>query len=203
MQERGFSLIELLTVVSLIMIFMVFMLTRTPNLNGVARLETSVGTLLSAFRQARHDSISVAKLGASNEFPSYGVYVQENGTTVTIYADCQADDTGDATPTVDENDTFHFEDNNCGATYTPLPLEPGVTVSDIGIRRTDAGAYTTTPVSLSVQFVRPHPIVMMVTKVGTVFTVQPNAEAYIELRESRTNTTRRIRVNTNGLMFAE
>jgi prepilin-type N-terminal cleavage/methylation domain-containing protein len=205
-RSGGFSLIELMVVVAIITIFTSFSLARTPSLGGSVRLENSLNAILSAFRQARHDSISVAKFGALNVYPSYGVYVQEGGTTLTIYADCIADDTGGANPIVDENDTFYFgAANNCGgasAVSKTITLDQNITISDIGVKQAGAGAFTTTAANMSVQFLRPHPLVWIVTQTGGARTVHPNAEAYIDILDARTNTTRRVTINTNGLVYA-
>lgn len=200
MRSRGFTLIELLVVISIIVLMSSVLLARTTRLNSSVRIDASVQKILTAFREARHNSIAVVGFGAS-QFPSYGVYAEVGESDITIYVDCEGNDNGD--DEIDNGDSFHRGDDSCGGgnTYSVTALEPGVSVSEIGYRPYGQDPLVTSPDAVSVLFMRPEPVVWAVTEEGGANTVQPNSEVYITIHDARSNEERVVEVNTNGIAY--
>lgn len=202
MRSRGFTLIELLVVISIIVLMSSMLLARTTRLNSSVRIDASVQTVLAAFREARHNSIAVVAFGGS-QFPSYGIYAGAGESTLTMYADCEGNDNGD--DAIDNGDSFHQGDDSCGGGNTAdvTTLEPGVSVSEIGFRRYGQDPLVTTSDAVSILFMRPEPVVWVVTEEGGTTIVQPNSTVYITLHDSRSNDERVVEVNTNGIAYVQ
>jgi prepilin-type N-terminal cleavage/methylation domain-containing protein len=186
---RGFTLIEMLTVIAIIIILTGILFANFRNFGGTARLEQDATELASLIRTARQDSISVVQHGT--EYPSYGVYVYDSNAvdTIELYAACGVDLTsGD----------YHRggAGNTCsaGQTVEGLTLR-GSTISDIEYSTNNANID-----GASILFVRPDPIIQMYrhTGVSSVQILRTGTLTITLTSTDGTGDTRTVSVNSNG-----
>ena len=94
-QERGFTLIELIVVTSIIIVFSAILLTRLPVLSATAQLNKGVNDLVQVGLNTYSDSVSVKQF-RSGIYPSYGIFLDTAfPRRILVFADCVADDNGD------------------------------------------------------------------------------------------------------------
>ena len=151
--QRGFTLIEMLTVIAIIIILTGILFANFRNFGGTARLEQDATELASLIRTARQDSISVVQHGS--DYPSYGVYVKTSN-TIELYAACNVN-------LADSSNSYQWGGDGkiascAGGNEMVQEYElKGSTVSDISYLANDdsnnANIY-----GASILFVRPDPI---------------------------------------------
>lgn len=118
---RGFSLLELLVVLSIAIIITTVVLINYPQLGASNALNISVQETVQAIREAQLYGTSV-KNSAGTSFPAYGIYIGNNSNpgsppnypeTITIFADVDGNgvfntgDTIDRTLTIDPPNHVH------------------------------------------------------------------------------------------------
>ena len=111
--NRGFTLVEMLIVISVVGLLASAFVLQRRNVNEEAALTASASKILEAAKDTRQRSLSVDEF-ANNLFPSYGLHFDVNEPRkVVVYADCLADDNDDGTLT--NKDYFAFDENstNC------------------------------------------------------------------------------------------
>lgn len=167
--KRGFTLAEMLVVITLVSLITSVVLANTRSLNTNALVKASAGTIIDTAKDARTKAVSVEQFTTS-VFPSYGIHFDMSAPTkITIYADCLTDDDGSGT--VDEGDTFHFAR---GSTVSQCVGQPDGFYADIALARNTeiksikatypiTGTMTTMNQSkIDIQFLRPEPTIWMV-----------------------------------------
>lgn len=185
---RGFTLIEMLTVIAIIIILTGILFANFRNFGGTARLEQDATELASLIRTARQDSISVVQHGT--EYPSYGVYVNTSN-TVELYAACGVDLTAGS---------YHRggDGNTCsaGETVETLTLR-GSTVTGISHTNSNPASFTQT----AILFVRPDPIIQIYRYSGASNNAQLVRTGTLTITLTSTDgtgDTRTVSVNSNG-----
>lgn len=109
--KRGFTLPEMLVVITLIVFMVTAMATSIQRINLNARVKAAAGIVVDAAKNTRSKAISVKEF-RNNIFPSYGVHFDTASPgIITVYVDCQADDNGASggpDNTVNHLDSFRF-----------------------------------------------------------------------------------------------
>lgn len=185
---RGFTLVEMVTVIAIMAIIMGTLFANFRSWGGVSKLERDANDVASLVSTARQNSISVVKFGS--DYPSYGVsFSSQNGnnTVVTLYARCVTDIS---------SGSFDYTGNTAscssGKDVTAVTLT-GSTVSNLSYDTGGNGAIN----RASVLFVRPDPIV----KIYRNNTVLPTGTLTVTLQSTDGNATLRyVKVNTNGFV---
>lgn len=169
---RGFSLIELVIVVGVIVVVSSVILIRFPALGAQVRFTNSVQTILDAIRDARARSAAITEFApGSGIFPSYGVFFElANPGQIRFYADCKIDDNGDGI--LDDKDFFSFNSasTDCSSTNGSLAiinLDRGITITGIRSFEALAGPYKDETRG-SIEYLRPEPSVWIADSSGIV-----------------------------------
>lgn len=206
-KNRGFTLLEMLIVITLILIMTSILLARTTTLTRQATLNIAAADIVSLVREARQDSISIegVHVGGTTFFPSYGAHFDtnsSNNTTAILYADCVADDTQDTVPpVVDISDSFHFDQANCpsfSTTRRVYTLPAGIRINRIEAEYLDGTVVTTSPDEASVLFLRPEPTVWITLRESGVRKIPAAGEVRVVLRDANSGLERGIIITTNG-----
>lgn len=162
-RNAGFSLAEIVVVVSIIMLMSSLILARIPALRMQTRVSASAENMKRAILEARRRSTSIVefKVG-SGVFPSYGVYFDTaTPDRLTIFADCKLDDNGDLN--ISEQDYFSY---NQASANCPAPnsngfvenifLEQGITIKALRTFDSNPMSGTTRTIG-AVEYLRPEP----------------------------------------------
>lgn len=201
MKQRGFSLIELLTVIAIILIMVVMVLGNTRGQSDRAAIEKSADDLVALFRQARQDALSVRKL--EDRYPSYGVHLVRDGTTAVIYADCVPDD--NTTGSITDTDTFQYVssgNSNCtgaggGNTISEtLNLQNRTKISKI--TTTSIGDAPVNQDDISILFLRPEPTIWLAREAVPHY-IKPGTTV-IELTNNAATETVTVSINSAGFV---
>ncbi len=166
MHARGFTLVELLTVIAIIFILTGLVLSNLRSARDHAAAEQAALDLIALMREARQNSLAVRE--HAGMYPSYGVYVKKGESTAVLFADCKADDDAAGSNSLNKHDTFDYtgtkEQENCGAGNTDverLTFAGGVIVEDI---EADTIVHKDNITHFSVQFLQPEPTLWFVGK---------------------------------------
>lgn len=188
----GFTLVELLVVVALVIIISAVVLVRHTSFNSTTLLRSLSYSVALSMRQAQVYGTSVrGTTGASPVYaPGYGVYFSTalgcangTGTCYILFADADGDntyDTGEAVATQTLSRGFAIS-NFCAVTATPSATHC-------------VSGGSTAISSLTVYFRRPNPEALFYTSGGSGY-----AYAYIELTSAvSAGTLRTVKVTSTG-----
>lgn len=205
--NRGFTLIEMLIVVALIMIMTAILLARTNAMGRQATLNISTADIVSLIREARQDSVAIEGVvhSGSTYYPSYGVHFDVLAPSQAIlYADCVADDSANSIPPiVDANDSFYFDQANCAfpSTQKTYAIPEGVTIDRIEASYLEGGVtVSTAPEEVSMLFLRPEPTVWITVRESGTRKVLSAGEVTVVLQDSTTGNERTVTFSTNAVV---
>jgi len=197
--KLGFSAIELLVVIGIIVLLSTIVLTNLPRLNRQTRVNVTAEDILRTIRDARVRSVSIAEFAPnSGIFPSYGVFVERSGSQqVVLYADCNIDDNGDNV--IDENDDFTFDSSsstNCLGTnglVKRVPIDSRVRISDI--RKIVPPNPAVSQDRVYVEFLRPEPSIWISDENESLL---PLGHIEIDVSDSGETLTKTLYIRTTG-----
>jgi len=200
--QQGFTLIELLTVIAVIMIMTAMVLGGTRGWQRESELEKAAADVISTYREARQYATAIRKHG--DDYPSYGVHLEEGDSTVILYSDCKPDDTGEGSLT--DADVFDYpnisgSNSECdeGIIITEFEL---VNVEVREIRFTDTSSNDETLARFSTLFLRPEPTIWFTggSSSGSMDILEVG-DVEIELENTKsTGDTKTVYINTNGFI---
>lgn len=167
--NNGFTLLELLVVVSIFVVMSALVLTSFPSLRARRQIEAAAQTIINASREARTSSIAVNEYAGTGIFPSYGVNIDmATPDRILIYADCNTDDNNDGI--VNDDDTFYFDPSStdCGGTNGAVKevfLNSLVRIQSIQTITTGSPVSET---QASIEYIRPEPSIWIADSDGNV-----------------------------------
>ena len=160
----GFTVIELVIVIGIVVTISLVMLTRLQALGTDARVKASADLVLNTLRDARNRSSSIREYApGSNRFPTYGVYFDmATPQQIILYADCKIDDNGDGK--IDDLDDFTYNpsstncapDSPANGLVQTIALDPGVRIKAIRKKDTATGPAVSQSRAY-VEYLRPEP----------------------------------------------
>ncbi len=184
--SRGFTIVELVVVVAIVLIITGFTLLRHSRFDSTTLLRSLTYSIALSVRQAQVYGTSVRGVGnpgAITYAPGFGVqFSSGEPTRYFLFADVDGDQVRDTTP--DETVTTH----NLGRSFS---IRNFCAVTAGGTETcSNTGALT----SLTIYFRRPDPEATIITSAGG----GPYAYAYIEVQSSADSGVRSIKVTSVG-----
>ncbi|HVS79477.1 MAG TPA: type II secretion system protein [Candidatus Paceibacterota bacterium] len=172
--KRGFTLIEMLVVLAIIVFMVTAVLANTHGITLEARAKAAASTVLDLIKDTRNRSVAVKQF-TTGTFPSYGLdFDLSRPQQVIVYADCIADDNADGI--VDNKDTFNYISGGGSCTGGSLVSTNKLdTQTKIGAIRAvfpvSGGSIRTVSESrVDILFLRPEPTIWIWTATDGVLT---------------------------------
>jgi len=178
--RRGFTIVELMVVCSIIIILSVYVAANYHQGNKELALQMAAGQLAQNLRRMQEWGYSAHQINDIS-YPGYGITATAGGTTYSIYTDNNSN--GRYTSSVDTIRDTVFLDNGYGV-QSLRPCAPSDSCASIS--------------SLSVNFVPPDPGTIISDSSGNQYDV-----ATIVLHLEDTSTTRSVVVNRAGLIYVQ
>jgi prepilin-type N-terminal cleavage/methylation domain-containing protein len=165
-QSRGFTLIELLVVIAIIIVLATTGFANMRPLSRHAKLMQDANEVVALMRTARQHSISVlVHPRIPGEYPSYGVSLSKNSSSVQEYADCVGDD--DGAGQINYEDSFSMQSDSCGAAANTVIDTITLKNSKVSYIEYQTSTSGTTPLpSIAILYLRPEPTIWFSTAVG-------------------------------------
>jgi prepilin-type N-terminal cleavage/methylation domain-containing protein len=193
LNKSGFTLLEMMTSISLIVIITAIFAANYRSNNKRTDLIMTSQTLVSNFHAAQNNTLGLIKYGDAVPAGGWGLYFDTtNPSQYILFADLNrpaSDEPGDvhaADPGFGNYDSSTEGDINKGARIVSLPA--GVEISSI---KTDSG---TTLNSASITFLPPDPRTYISASSTALDAIQ------VSLKDDRENTIKTVRVNFLGLI---
>lgn len=213
-REGGFSVLELIVVVAIIVLIASVILSRGQSSNAKARAATV--TVLDTLKDVRQRSLSVRQFYTSDLFPNYGLGLDiGEPTNLRIYADCKADDNND--DLFDSTDRFTYDTS---AQY-PLPkadcpppqpsgfiedksFPSGAKIFAIRVYNSSGTEITPAPSRAYVSYFRPEPTVWIAwLDGGGSQQVLPVGRIEIDVGDVSGTVKRTVSVSTTGRIIVQ
>lgn len=199
--NRGFTLVELIVTIVILVFMVTVVLANTHNLGLNARVKASANLIVDTLKDTRSKSISVRQFNNAS-FPSYGVHLETaNPRTITVYADCVADDNADGT--INNLDTFRFisSSTQCGGTKPngldqQISLDANTRITAISATYPVGGVDVTTSESVvDLEFLRPEPTIWISRGAGILI---PVGKVEITVKDNGGKYQRKITFYSSG-----
>lgn len=171
MKSAGFTILELLVVITLIALMSGVAVISIPNLRVNTELSAAVENILRASQDARRFSASGRQL-AGALFPSYGIsFRMATPQDIVLYADCNLDDDGSGMLDTGDNFVFNVSGTQCNGGNGLIERVRISKDSQIQIReiRTVITSAVSGP-SAHVLYMRPDPSTWITGVSGTLLT---------------------------------
>jgi prepilin-type N-terminal cleavage/methylation domain-containing protein len=190
---RGFTLVELIVVTTIIALMSAITLVRLPALTAQSHVNVAVNQVLQTARDARHRSSSVEEF--NGRFPSYGLHFSMSSSQkVIMYADCTIDDNGDGI--LNQTDRFYYEAASCGGSSvkSEIQLQKGTRIKEI--RRVPGSAKQ----QAFVEFVRPDPTTWLTDAqtLGGPYFLLETGHLEVDISDMSGNHTKTIQFWSSG-----
>ncbi|OHA12894.1 MAG: hypothetical protein A2909_02110 [Candidatus Tagabacteria bacterium RIFCSPLOWO2_01_FULL_39_11] len=199
MKKRGFTIIELLVVISVITIISAIILVSVSTLGIKTKVDVAVNLIFDAMKEARHNSVSIKEFN-SNLFPSYGVYLDQTAPRrIIIYADCVVDD--DNNNYIDDNDNFDYNQANCaGSNFVKqIDLDSQVAIKEMRTLSCVTGVcVTTVEQKIYLEYVRPEPLVWITRDDGFSRSLLEPGKIEIDLEDTSGKFQKKIIIWSTG-----
>jgi prepilin-type N-terminal cleavage/methylation domain-containing protein len=195
--QKGFTVVELIIVIGIIVMVSTLSLASLPQLSSQVRINEAVEDILRAIREARHNSIAIREFSPGSDiFPSYGLYFDiDSPQKFIMYADCKINDNGDQILDDRDNFTFNPDSINCdggNGWVKDITLDPKVSITAIRSITTGDPVEET---KAYVEYIRPEPSIWISDSDGNVL---PLGKIEIELTSITNAFTKTVLIWTTG-----
>ena len=187
----------------IILLLSSILLASLPTFRRQAKTNDAASTILIAAQDARQKSITVKQFQGSI-YPSYGLsFDTALPQSVTIYADCVADDNADGK--LDNLDSFVYNSAStaCGGASGNGFLETRTFDSQVKITQLRiVGQISPAPVvpKAYIEFIRPQPSIWITGENGGTRTLLDYGSLEITVKDDRGGNTKIINLYTSGRM---